>query len=222
MEWLGKSRNNGVKYALGKYIFCTDADCTVSKDWIKEGLSSLADECVGVEGRIIYNYENYQATFSDYVAENETGGNFMTGNCAYLRDTLIRVGGFNPELERFHDRDIALRVLKFGRVCFNKRMTVVHPRVQITPKKLLRISRFAGERVYLFKTFDDRTLFLWRLFDARSFVKIVFPPLILASLLFHKFKTKEDYNLLPFTYLSAIMERISFWKACARLRVFLI
>ncbi len=39
-KWLGitKSRNRSIKFAKGDYIFFTDGDCVVSKDWIEQGL----------------------------------------------------------------------------------------------------------------------------------------------------------------------------------------
>ena len=45
MKWLGisKSRNRGLNHATGEYIFFTDGDCTVSKNWIEEGLKFLKD-----------------------------------------------------------------------------------------------------------------------------------------------------------------------------------
>jgi len=108
-KWLGisKSRNRSVEHAAGEYIFFTDGDCTVSKNWIEEGLKYLKDpNCLGVEGRICYVSEDYEPTFSDHVVENRYGGHFMTGNMAYKKRVIETVGGFDERLTYLEDRDI--------------------------------------------------------------------------------------------------------------------
>jgi len=106
-KWLGlcKSRNLCVKRAKGEYVFFTDGDCTVSKNWIKEGLKHLKDpNCIGVEGRIYYVSEDYEPTFSDYINENRYGGQFMTGNMAYKKRVIETVGGFDERLTYLEER----------------------------------------------------------------------------------------------------------------------
>ena len=223
-EWLGipKSRNTGLEHAVGKYIFFTDADCTVSKDWIEEGLSCFADDCVGVEGRIIYVSENYQPAYSDYVLENRNGGKFMTANVAYRSDILEAVGGLNENIKYRTDRDLGFRIIEHGKVCFNKNMIAVHPQVTVTPQRLIKMAVAIRDRAYLFKRFGDKELISWRIMSPFNLAKIFAPELILVSLFLNKFRKKEDFKLLPYTYVYAVLERIHFWKACAKERVFLI
>jgi glycosyltransferase involved in cell wall biosynthesis len=223
-EWFGipKSRNIGLKQACGKYIFFTDADCTVSKNWIKEGLSCFADDCVGVEGRIIYVSENYQHAFSDYVMENRNGGQFMTASIAYRKDIIEAIGGLNEDLRHRTDRDLGLRVIKHGKVCFNKNMIAVHPQVTMTPRKLISTANAIEDRAYLFRRFGDKALISWRIMNPFNLAKIFAPELILTSLFFNEFRRKEDFRLLPYTYVYAVLERLHLWKACAKERVFLI
>jgi glycosyltransferase involved in cell wall biosynthesis len=225
-EWFGiaKSRNVGLKHAIGKYVFFTDADCTVSKDWIEEGLRYFADGCVGVEGRIIYVSENYQPAFSDYVMENTDGGRFMTGNVAYRKDIIDATGGFDDKIKYFTDRDLGFKVSKHGKVCFNKNMIAVHPRVTVTPKRLLSMSKNGRveDKVYLFRRYGDRVFFSWRIMTPFNLAKIFAPELILISLFFNRFRGKEDAKLLPYTYIYAVLERLHLWKSCAIHRVFLI
>ena len=38
---IAKSRNKAIRHSVGKFIFCTDADCTVNKTWIREGKGTL-------------------------------------------------------------------------------------------------------------------------------------------------------------------------------------
>jgi glycosyltransferase involved in cell wall biosynthesis len=224
-EWFGiaKSRNRGLIHAAGKYIFFTDADCVVAKNWIEEGLKYLEDaDCVGVEGKILYVSEHYAPTYSDHVMENRNGGHFMTGNVAYKKSVVKGVGGFDERISYLADRDFALRIMKQGKICFNKDMVVYHPRVTLTPERLIKSAAIIGNRVYLFKRFGEKKQISWRVVNPFNLAKILFPPLILMSLLFSKFETKDDFKLLPYSYVYAVLERLHLWKTCAKERVFLI
>jgi glycosyltransferase involved in cell wall biosynthesis len=224
-EWLGiaGSRNAGINQASGKYIFFTDADCTVNKTWIEEGLSSFKKGYVGVEGQIIYVSENYQQTFGDWVMENRYGGKFMTGNAAYLRDIVVAIGGLNENLTYLSDRALGLEVCKnYGKICFNKNMVAFHPWVQMTPKKIFKTVSSVEDRVFLFKKFGDREALTWRIMGIRQFAMLLCPELLFANFLFHSYKRKEDFGLMPYTFIVAILERIHIWQASAKNRVFII
>ena len=219
---IAKSRNKAIMHSKGKYIFCTDADCTVNKTWIKEGLSCFEANYIGVEGSLIYVSENYQPTFSTGFMENRTGKHFMTGNVAYTKEIIEAVGGFNENLSSFVDRDLGLKVTQLGKVVFNKKMIVLHPLVLHTSGMLMRFAKRIEGRVYLFKRFGDRICISWRVMKPFNLAKILCPPLILLSLFTNRFKNNEDYKLLPFTYLFAVLERFYIWRACVKYRVFLI
>jgi len=224
-EWRGiaGSRNAGIKRASGKYVFFTDADCVVNRKWIEEGLRCFEKDCVGVEGRIVYVSENYQQVFSDYVMENRNGGQFMTGNMAYRRDIVLAIGGLDESLTYLSDRALGLEVSKrYGHVCFNEDMITVHPWVQMSQKRLFKSVSSIEDRIYLFKKFGDRPQLSWRIMNLRNFIMILCPELIFASFFLHSYKKKEDFRLLPFTFVAAIVERIHIWKASAKYRVFII
>jgi glycosyltransferase involved in cell wall biosynthesis len=224
-EWRGiaGSRNAGIKLSGGKYVFFTDADCATNKNWIEEGLRCFKKGYVGVEGKIVYVSENYQRTYSDYIMENRYGGKFMTGNAAYKRDIILAIGGLNESLTYFSDRALGLEVSKnYGKICFNKSMVVIHPWVQMTPKKVLKTVSSIEDRIFLFRRFGDRELLSWRIMDIRRFAMFLCPELIFASFLFNSYKKKADFGLLPFTFIVAIVERIHIWKASVKNRVFII
>lgn len=219
------SRNIGLKHAKAKYIFFTDADCIVSKNWLNQGLGFLEiDEIAGVEGMIFYVSETYTPTFSDNFTENKSGNQFMTGNMAYKKDVVMNLGGFDERYTYFEDRDLGLRVLAQGKkIVFNKGMVVYVQKQTMTPNELLeRKKNILKNRVYLFKRFKERKGLLWRILDPLSLAKLIFPPLTFSSLFFNKFKTMEDFKLLPFIYFACLLERIELWKTCAKERVFLI
>jgi glycosyltransferase involved in cell wall biosynthesis len=219
---IAKSRNIALKHSSGKYIFFTDADCIVNKKWIQEGLKSLENDCIGVEGKLVYVSEKYKPTFSTKFFDNPKGGLYCTGNVAYRKDLIEKVGGFNEKMNWFRDRDLGLRIAKLGKICFNENMIAVHPKETQTPKGLIKSAKRVESRVYLFKKFGDRASISWRVWNPINLAKIFFPPMILMSLLTNKFITREDYNLLPFSYLFAILERFYIWKASAKYRIFLI
>jgi GT2 family glycosyltransferase len=177
---------------------------------------------VGVEGRIIYVAASYRPTFSDNVQENTNGGQFMTGNVAYRKNAIEAVGGFDERIVYLADRDIGLRTKKHGRICFNANMIAFHPQVILTPSRYVKLAPRIENRVYLFKRFGEKESFLWRIVSPFDLAKIFFPELVLADLFFGRFKKKEDFKLLPYTYVYAVLERLHLWKTCAKERVFLI
>jgi glycosyltransferase involved in cell wall biosynthesis len=224
-KWLGitPSRNKGIKKAEGETIFFTDGDCVVSKNWIEAGLKSMRSlTCVGVEGKIYYVSEDYKPTFSDHIMENKSGRTFMTGNMAYKKDALKKVGGFDERLTYLEDRDIAFRIMKHGKICFNPEMIVYHPRIITTPRKLIESATCVENRVLLYKKSRIKDFMLWRILYPLHLVKILFPPLIFTSLLSKRFKSSDDFRLLPFMYVYLVLQRFQLWKACAKERVFLV
>lgn len=223
-HWLGipKSRNKGVKYASGKYIFFTDGDCVVSNDWIDQGLKYLKDsQCVGVEGAVYYVSKDYKPTFSDHVSENRHGGYYMTGSIAYKKRVFQTVGGFDEKLNYLEDRDFAYKVLKFGTIYFNPEMVTYHQKVTFTPKTFVKSGSNSKYRVHMFKKFNDRTYLLGRILFASNIVKILFPPLIFGSLVVKPFKNSADFKLFPYIYIYLINERLQIWKTSIESRVFI-
>jgi GT2 family glycosyltransferase len=221
---IAKSRNRGIASSSGEYIFFTDSDCIVSKDWIEQGLKYLkGPNYVGVEGKIVYVSEDYEPSFSDHVCENYYGGQFTTGNIAYKRRVIESVGGFDERCNYYEDRDLGLRVLKHGKIRFNPNMIVYVQQEIVTPKKLIEKASRIKNKVLLFKKFGEKEG-LWRIVNPFNLARALFPPLIFTSLLFSfsKFRKLDDFKLLPFVYIYVIYERLQLWKACVRERVFLI
>jgi glycosyltransferase involved in cell wall biosynthesis len=224
-KWLGisESRNNGVKHAVGDYIFFTDGDCTVARNWIEEGLKCFREQnCVAVEGSVYYVSKDFAPSFSDYVMENKFGNRFMTGSMAYKKKIVETVGGFDKKLTYHEDRDIALKIMKLGKISFKPEMIVYHPRVVLSPAMFIKAASHTKYRVFLFKKFGDKECLLWRILLPLNLVKIFFPPLIFGSLFSERFRDSNDYRLLPYSYVYVIVERLQLWKTCAIERVFLI
>jgi GT2 family glycosyltransferase len=217
------SRNKGMEYAKGKYIFFTDADCTVSPNWIEEGLRYLEHkDCIGVEGKIIYVSEDYEPSFSDHIMENTCGGQFMTGNEAYPKTVVLAAGGFDEKMGPLADRDFGLTAMKYGKIRFNPSMIVYHPRVTVTPTMLIKSAPNIAKRVLIFKKHGERKFMLWRILFPLNLAKALFPPLIFVSLFFKRFETADDFRLLPYIYVYVVLERLQLWKTSAIEGVFVL
>ena len=224
-KWLGisPSRNRGITKATGKYVFFTDGDCIVTKNWIEAGLKYLRNSnCVGVEGAIYYVSKDYKPTFADHVMENRSGGNYMTGNIAYKKAIVEKVGGFDDRFTYLEDRDIAFRIMKHGKICFNPEMIVCHPQVIITPKRLIESASNIKNRVYLYRKFGRKEFLFWRILYPQNLIKLIFPPLVFSSLVSKRMKNSADYRLVPFMYIYVLFQRLYLWKECAREKVLLI
>jgi len=224
-KWLGlsESRNECLKHSEGDYVFFTDGDCVVSKNWIEEGLKYLnTADCIGVEGKTYYVSKEYKPTRSDDVVENKKGGSFMTCNIAYKKAVLRSIGGFDNRFSFHEDRDLGLRALKYGRIRFNPQMLVYHQKKTFQPKQFVKNGKILRNRVLLYKKFGDKPLFVWRIANPKDLASIIFPPLIFANLFGNVYKSKNDFNLFPFIYVRLIYERLEFWDMCVRERTFII
>lgn len=224
-SWLGlsQSRNECLKHANGDYVFFTDGDCVVYKNWIEEGLKYLeATDCVGVEGKTYYVSKDYNPTRSDDIVENKKGGQFMTCNIAYKKNTLQNIGGFDQRFTYLEDRDLAFRALRRGKIPFNPQMMVNHQKKTFRPKQFVRAGKILRNRVLLYKKYRDKVCFIWRIAYPNDLLALMFPPLIFASFFGNAYKSKADYALFPFIYVRLIYERLNFWDMCVRERIFLI
>ena len=220
---LAASRNRCLKYARGKYVFFTDADCVVSQNWLREGLKDLETKnCMGVEGRTIYVSEQYTPTRSDDVVENRSGGQYPTCNMAYVKRILDNIGGFYDKFTYLEDRDLALRVKKIGKILFNSNMLVFHQKKTLSPVQLVRKAKNVRNRVLIYKKLGDKSFLLGRILYPLNLVAIFFPPLIIRNLFSANYKSKADYALFPYFYLSLIYERLNIWDMSARERVFIL
>jgi len=203
----------------------------VSKNWLEQGISFIKKQnCVGVEGRIYYVSKEYKPIFSDKTCTNLYGGQFMTGNIAYKKKIIESVGGFDENYSYHEDRDLALRIQKHGKICFNPNMIVTVQQEIFTPKTFIETASHIKNMALLFKNHGDKKYRLWRIVHPWNLAIILFPLLTFFIIFFNRFRAharwkrlkSDDFKLFPFLYLYALYERIQLWKHSIKERVFLI
>ncbi|ODS32212.1 MAG: family 2 glycosyltransferase SpsQ [Candidatus Scalindua rubra] len=217
---LSRLRNIGIEKSGGEYVFFTDGDCIPNKYWLEEGLRTLQDrKYVGVEGKTYY--ESANTTISNVVMESHKGF-YMTCNIGYRREVLDKINCFNPSFTYGHeDRDLAIRVLKYGEICFSEDMIVVHQLKKLSIKRLFTLAERAGNMVYLLKINGKESGGQLRknILYPNNLLIILFPPLLILG---KTFRSKYDLLLAFFQYFAYIYERIVIWKAAIRYRIFIL
>jgi glycosyltransferase involved in cell wall biosynthesis len=214
-------RNISVKKATGEYIFFTDADCAPSKHWLEEGLRVLeSGGCVGVEGKACYDSQG-KIAISDSNVNQLIAGQFMTCNIAYTQDILKRVDYFDPLFKFGHeDRDLAFRVLKFGKINFVQDMLVFHQKKRLGVKNLFNRAKRAENLVYFVKKHGIGAADSYKnILYPNHLRTILCPPLRILGCSYY---TLYDLMFGFLEYVSFIYERALIWKAARKNRVFVI
>jgi glycosyltransferase involved in cell wall biosynthesis len=121
-------RNVALTFCTAEWVLFTDGDCRPERDWAARLMAAVSGpDVVGVGGRLIAEphtvFERvcaqmllaavlrYEAGSRPVVAKSLDGA-LITANCAYRRDILQRVGGFDERFSNFgEDIDLMFRVL---------------------------------------------------------------------------------------------------------------
>ena len=217
---LSRLRNIGIEKSRGEFVFFTDGDCIPNKYWLEEGLRTLQDrKYVGVEGKTYYESSN--TTISNVIVESWKGF-YMTCNVGYRREVLDKVNCFDPNFTYGHeDRDLAIRVLKYGEIYFSEDMIVVHQIKKRSIKGLFTLAKRAGNMVYLFKVNGKGSgrYLVKNILYPNNLLIIIFPPLLILG---NTFRSGYDFILAFFLYFSYIYERIVIWRAAIKNRIFIL
>jgi len=213
-------RNIGIKKAQGAYIFFTDGDCIPTKYWLEEGLKALEkDEYLGVEGKTFYESQK-EITVSDYNTHQFVPGEFMTCNMAYTRDILEKVNYFDPAFKYGHeDRDLAFRVLSYGKIYFCPQMLVGHQKKILTVKDLFRKARWSANAVDFIKKHKVHPRLKLRILFPGRLLIIFFPIILIFAV---GYQSLHDIIIGFFKYFAYIYERILIWKSAVRNKIFII
>ncbi len=117
------ARNKGIKEAKGELVAFTDADCSVSENWLRGLVKYADDKSFGCFAGEIEAYKPITLVekFSERIGLLSQKGAIsgyqylpyaQTANAAYRKDVLDKIGGFNPDFISGGDGDIAWRMQK--------------------------------------------------------------------------------------------------------------
>jgi glycosyltransferase involved in cell wall biosynthesis len=213
-------RNLGLNIAIGDYVFFTDGDCVAEKHWLEEGLKNLARAgYVGVEGRTFYESQN-EISVSDCNTRQMSPGHYMTCNVAYDRKILDKAGYFDPVYKYAHeDRDLAYRVMRYGKIGFSQEMLVFHQEKKLKIGALFNRAKRAENMVYFIKKHGKNGKIPIKILYPRHLLVIFFPPLLIFT---NNYRTVSDLLFGLFKYFSFVYERLIIWKAACKNRVFIV
>lgn len=135
------ARNLGIRHARGGIVAMTDSDTLPDRLWLRKLREAFTNnpDAVAVEGRV---YATNEGEF-DPLGEgpsNKSGGVYLTCNCAYRRDVLLQIGGFDETFPyaAYEDTELAARARQIGRIVWEPEAAVIHPQRPLTLRSVLK------------------------------------------------------------------------------------
>jgi len=131
------ARNRGIKTAKGRIVIFLDADCKISKNWLKEIVKPFEDEKIaGVGVRYeTWNKYSWVARFVGYEIEQRQNKmdrdvDFLASySTAFRRNILLKLGGFDIKFKiaSAEDNDLSYKIKNLGyKLVFLKNIFVYH------------------------------------------------------------------------------------------------
>jgi len=125
-------RNLGASQAKGDILAFVDADCIVSKDWLKNASKYSDDITVAAWGAppaIPKESTWVQKTWYLVRQKEEVVQNvdwLESMNLFVRKDQFLAMGGFNEALITCEDVDFSYRISRYGQIVSDKRIEVIH------------------------------------------------------------------------------------------------
>lgn len=125
---IGYARQQGVLAAKGEIVVFTDADTTHPKNWLTRHVETLKKPGVVFtygtylvsDGTFPYfHYINYIQPHVLWLLHHLVRSPIAAGqNLAFWREKALSIGGFDEHILVMEDTDLAIRMLKVGKVLF--------------------------------------------------------------------------------------------------------
>lgn len=147
-------RNIGIKNSMADLVAFTDADCVVSKKWLKVLVSNISEKVSCVGGPSLTHREDYFSTSVSYVLTSFFGSagsaqsyvykektfvpSLPNTNALYWKKSIESAGFYDETFETGQDAELNYRIQKSGgKFLFVPEAKVWH-RFKSTPKKFAR------------------------------------------------------------------------------------
>lgn len=144
-------RNLGAKHSKGDILAFVDADCIVSKDWLKNASKYSDDIAVAAWGAppaIPKESTWVQKTWYSLREKEKQVQNvdwLETMNLFIRKDQFLAIGGFNESLVTCEDVDFCYRIRKYGRIISDNTLEVIHLGEAGTIKEFIRKEIWRGQ-----------------------------------------------------------------------------
>jgi glycosyltransferase involved in cell wall biosynthesis len=135
------ARNLGIARSRAPIVAMTDSDTVPDRDWLAKLLDALDahPDAVAVEGKVFAANEGAFDPLGEGPS-NASGGVYLTCNCAYRREVLLRIGGFDESFPypAYEDTELAARAQEHGRIVWQPEALVQHPQRPLTARAVLK------------------------------------------------------------------------------------
>jgi len=127
-------RNIGAKKAKGDILCFVDADCVISKGWLRDALENLKDDDAAMTSSKLYSVPEEASWVARTWQVHLTGRNkgkkkvkwFAPCALAIKKHVFLSIAGFDESLVTCEDTDLGYRVGRKHRIISDKRLIFLH------------------------------------------------------------------------------------------------
>ena len=135
------ARNLGIRNARAPIVAMTDSDTLPDREWLAQLVAALQAnlQAVAVEGKVTSEKPDEFGALGEGPT-NLAGGVYLTCNCAYRREVLLKAGGFDESFPypAYEDVELAARVRPYGEIVWQPEAVVYHPRRRVTAATVIK------------------------------------------------------------------------------------
>ena len=156
----GPARNLGAKNTQAEVVAFTDADTTVTENWLERIAKNFEDPKVVGAGGVLRPLDArlldkimFKINSDWWYRLSGLFGFYQLGtpNCAYRRTAFLKAGGFDESLSMLEDTELSLRMRKYGKIVIDKNMIVYNSARRFVQEGYIKVFlRYAKEYINLF------------------------------------------------------------------------